>query len=148
WRDGDGLGMVLIEHQPHGDASLDRGLKRAEHRRRRRLLEPEVVDRDVQRPRSSVEEGGDSLRDGVGVLSAVVEKEEVERGYCAPAFGSPVCSRGSSTLTGSGLVAMSAASSGSSVSVISFRSFGQIARSASTRSWSHASRPFQYGVPK
>ena len=135
--------MVLVEHQPDGDASLDRGLKRTQHRRRRRLVKSQVVDRDVKGPGRAVQEGGDTVRDGVGVLTAVVQEEEVEGGYCGAAFGSPVCSRGSSTLTGSGRVAIAAASSGSSVSVMSFRSFGAIAPEASTCSFNHESSPFQ-----
>src|SRR5439155_15428924 len=112
------------------------------------ILQPQVIDGDIQRSGRAIQEGGEALGDGVGDLAAVGQKIEVERSYRASAFGSPVCSRGSSILTGSGRVAISAASSGSSVTVISFRSSGAIAPAARTWSLSHWRRPLQYGDPK
>jgi len=135
--------VVFVEDESDRDASLDRGLKRVEERVAGRILQPQVIDGDIQRSGRAIQEGGEALGDGVGDLAAVGQKIEVERSYRASAFGSPVCSRGSSICTGSGRVAISAASSGSSVSVISFRSSGAIAPPARTCSSSHPSRPFQ-----
>ena len=143
WRHRDGHRVVLVEDEPHGDPSFDRGLEGGEQRVAWRVLEPQVVDRDVQALGRAVEEGGDPLGDHVGGLAAVGQEIEVERTYRASAFGSPVCSRGSSMCTGSGRVAISAASSGSSVSVISFRSSGAMAPAERTCSSSQPSKPFQ-----
>ena len=142
-RIGDAGRVVLVEHEPGGDAALDRGLERAQHRRGRRLVQPQVIDGHVQCFDCAVEESGQALRDGVGGLPPIAQKVEVERAYRASALGSPVCSRGSSILTGSGRVAMAAASSGSSVSVISLRSSGAIAPEPRTCSSSQPNKPFQ-----
>ena len=139
----DGLGVVLVEHEPDRNAAFHRRLKGVEHCCRGRSLEPQVVDRHVECPGSAIEKGRQPLCDRVGGLAPIGQEVEVERGYRGSRFGSPVCSRGSSTSTGSGRVAISAASSGSSVSVMSFRSSGAIAPAASTCSFSHSSRPFQ-----
>ena len=64
--------MVLVEDEPHGDPSFDRGLERVEQRVAWRVLKPQVVDRDVQALGRAVEECGDALGDRVGYLAAVV----------------------------------------------------------------------------
>src|SRR5260370_5044215 len=147
-RHGDGLGVVLVEDQADGDAALDRRLEGVEHGGRRRPVEAQVVDGDVERFRRSVEKGCDALRDRVGVLAAVGEEIEIEGGYLPPAFGSPVCSLGRSTLTGRGRVTISAASVGASVGVMRVMSSRAIAPAASTCSFSQSISPLQYGVPK
>src|SRR5919204_593056 len=145
---GYGQRVVLVEHQPHRGAALHRGAEGVEQGGGGRLLQAQVVDGDVEGLRRTVEEPCDALRHRVGILAAVGEEVEVEGPYRASAFGSPVCSRGRSvTRTGSGRVAISAASSGSSVSVISFRSSGAIAPDASTWSLSQSRSPLQYCVP-
>ena len=70
-RHGDYLGVVLVEHEADGDAALHRGTERVEQRGPGRLLEAEVVDRDVQRLLRVVEEGCDALGHPIGGLSAV-----------------------------------------------------------------------------
>jgi hypothetical protein len=89
--------MVLVEEQAHRHAALQSAVEGAEQRVPWSVLEPQVVNGDVQRRRGGVEEGGDPLRDGVCVLTAVGQEEEVERrggGYSGSALPSPVCSRG------------------------------------------------------
>src|SRR4029077_19967947 len=102
----------------------DGGLKRTQHDRDRACLQPQVVDPDVERPGGVVEEGMHALCDGVRRLSAVGQKVEVERGsyrcdggYRASPLGSPASVRGSSMSTGSGLVAIAAASCGAVVTL-------------------------------
>jgi hypothetical protein len=70
--------MVLVEEQPHGHASLHGALKGAEQSVTRRVLQPQVVDGDVQSRRRAVEERGDPQRDGVGGLTAVGKEEQVK----------------------------------------------------------------------
>src|SRR6202158_3298881 len=110
--------MILVEEETHRHAALQRAVEGPEQSVSWSVLQPEVVDGDVQRGRGGVEKRGDPLRDGVGGLTAVGEKEEVEwrrRGYSGSALPSPVCSRGPFTLTGSGRGAISGASSRASV---------------------------------
>ena len=139
--------MILIEEQAHRHAALESAVEGAEQCVSWSVLEPQVVNGDVQRRRGGVEEGGDPLRDGVRGLTAVGEEEEVERrgrGYSVSASPiTPVCSRGSWTLTGSGRVAISAASSGSSVKLSSLRSSAAIAPAFRTTSSSQSISPFQ-----
>src|SRR5581483_6687206 len=143
-RDGDGLGVVLVEDQPHRDAARDGAVEGCEQRLRRRSVEAQVVDRDVKGVLRGVEKACDPLSDRHVGLLAVAEEEDV---YCASALGSPVCSRGSSISTGRGRVAISAASSGSSVTVISSKSSSDIAPCESTTARIQSSRPFQYFDP-
>ena len=88
--------MVLVEHQAHGDASLDGGVEGVEQGVGGRFLESQVVNRDIQRLGGAAEECRETLGDRVGGLAAVGQEIEVERRYRASALGSPVCSRGSS----------------------------------------------------
>ena len=137
--------MILVEEKPHRHAALQRAVEGPEQSVCWSVLQPQVVDGDVQRGGGAVEKGGDPLGDGVGGLTAVGEEEQVKgrcRGYRESAFGSPVW-RGSSTLTGSGLVAISAASSGSSVKLSSLRSSAAIAPAFNTTSSSQSMRPCQ-----
>ena len=145
-RHRDRLRVVLVEHQTDGDAAFDSGVESGKNRIGRRRFEAEIVDGDIERLGGAVEKCSQPLRYDIGSLASVGEEIEVEwraGGYCAPAFGSPVCSRGSSTSIGSGRVAISAASSGSSVSVINFKSYGAMAPDSSTVSFIQSRRPLQ-----
>ncbi len=135
--------MVLVEDQPDCDTALYGRLKGVEDGGGGRVVQAQVIDRDVQRLGRSIKKGRQFLGDRVGGLAAVGQEVEVECGYWASAFGSPVCSRGSSTCTGSGRVAISAASSGSSVRVIRFRSSAPMAPAASTWFFNQSSSPLQ-----
>jgi hypothetical protein len=57
--------VILIEHQAHMDPPLDGGLKSSERCGPWSVRQPQVVDRDVERPRRPVQERGDPLRDQV-----------------------------------------------------------------------------------
>jgi hypothetical protein len=73
--------VVLVEHEAYGNPTLDRRLERGEQRVRGRVLEAQVIDRDVERLLGAVDERGDPRRDGVRLLTAVGQEEEVERRY-------------------------------------------------------------------
>ena len=74
WRHRDGQGVVFVEDESDRDASLDRGLKRVEERVAGRILQPQVIDGDIQRSGRAIQEGGEALGDGVGDLAAVGQK--------------------------------------------------------------------------
>src|SRR6266852_3555477 len=149
-----GIGFVLVQPEAHVHAALDGGLKRPQHDRARPCVEPQVVDRDIEGRGGAVEKRVHPLGDRISRLATVGQIVEVKRrsyrcdgGYRASALGSPVSLRGSSTSTGSGLVAIAAASSGSSVRLTRSKSCGDIAPRASTTLCIQSSRPLQYSVP-
>jgi hypothetical protein len=63
--------MIVVEHQAHSDAALQRRVKRCENGGRGGGLEPEVVDGDVDGLGGAIEETGDSCSDRVCGLTSV-----------------------------------------------------------------------------
>jgi hypothetical protein len=69
----------VVEHQAHIDTTLDRGLERRQDRGSGAGIQPQVIDRDVEGLRRTVQEASDSLGDRVAALATVGQKVEVER---------------------------------------------------------------------
>src|SRR4029077_3682947 len=154
-RDREVSRMVLVEHQAHPHTTFDGVRKRSEDGRSGTSGQPQIVDGDVERLGGQAQEACDARRHRVRGLAAVGEKKEIERGgdgsdggYRASALRSPASTRGSSTWTGSGLVAISAACSGSSVRLTRSKSSGDIAPRPRTTFRIQSSSPDQYSVPK
>ena len=71
--------MVLVEGEPDGHAPLGRVLERAGDEPLRLVGEPEVVDRDVERPLRRGDEAGEEARDLDRRLAAVGEGADLDQ---------------------------------------------------------------------
>jgi hypothetical protein len=71
--------VVLVEDHADGHAALDRRGERRAEGGTGRGVEPQVVDRDLQRLLRAVDESGDALGDGQVGLRAVGQEEQVQR---------------------------------------------------------------------
>ena len=78
--------MVDVVGQPDGDPARAGALEGAADDLRRRVMEPEVVERDVEAALGLVDEIGDRLRDLGRGLAAVRERADVDQDDCALSF--------------------------------------------------------------
>jgi hypothetical protein len=76
--------VVLVEGEPNRDALLRRALDRSRDEALGLVCEPEVVDRDLERPLRGGDEVGQRVRDLDRRLAAVGERPELgQRACCA-----------------------------------------------------------------
>lgn len=78
--------MVDVVRQPDGDAALAGALEGIPDDLRRRVVEPDVVERDVERALGAVDEVGDRLRDLRRGLPAVRQLADVDQLDSARSF--------------------------------------------------------------
>jgi hypothetical protein len=71
--------VVVVEHQPHNHAALDRRLERRYDRGSGTGIEPQVVDGDVEGLGGASQKPSDSLSDRIAALASVGQKVELER---------------------------------------------------------------------
>jgi hypothetical protein len=75
--------VVDVVREAHGDAAVAGALKRVANDLRRRVVEPDVVERDVEAVLRCVDEGGDRLRDLKRGLAAVRQRACLDQERCA-----------------------------------------------------------------
>ena len=75
--------MVDVVDEPHGDAALLRGEQRAGDDLRRVVVEPDVVERELEARLRGAEELGDLVCDVDGGLPAVAVEPELDQAEAA-----------------------------------------------------------------
>ncbi len=75
--------MVDVVDEPHGDAALLRAEQRAGDDLRRVVVEPDVVERELEARLRGAEELGDLVCDVEGGLAAVAVEPELDQAEAA-----------------------------------------------------------------
>ena len=83
--------MVDVVGEPDGDPARARALEGAADDLRRRVMEPEVVERDVEAALGLVDKVGDRLRDLGRGLPAIAKRADVDQERSARIFA--LCAR-------------------------------------------------------
>ena len=76
-RDGRRLGMVEVVREPHRDTAVGGAGERSDHRLRKRIGQPEVVDRDLERALRCPDPIGEGARCLLRRLPAVGERPDL-----------------------------------------------------------------------